>query len=1192
MILKNLLSLALASSFLTVAAKQQIPNVSSAGNQIVFLENKGQVTDQYLQPRPDVQFALHLKGTNAFIGKGQIHYQFSKMPVAGKKINPFSTPEVSGPVEMYRMDVELLGANANAKAEVLEQNAYYESYYLPQCGKDGATARSYGKIIYHDVYPHIDWVLKIKNGQPEYEFVVKAGGHPEDIRIKYSGASDIKVNKDGSLSASTPMGTVTEQAPYSYQQDGSKVNSSFDLRDDVLSFNIGSYTGVLTIDPSLVCATYYGGSATDLGCAVAYDGSSVYLTGYASSTSNIASIGAHQTVYGGGNYDGMIVKLDASLSNRTWATYYGGTGEEYLYGITSDGSGNLYIVGTTSSTSGMSAGTVFQSSYGGGLHDGLLAKFTSAGARTWATYCGGTGDDAFYAVDIEGTGKINVGGYTVSSGMASASAMQTTIGGGQDGLVAQFNSSGGRQWATYYGGAGDDNITYICHSSTNEPILVGYTSSTTAIASAVSYQPANGGSYDAFLANINATGTVRNWGTYYGGVDDDFGYVVARDASGNLYVSGQVSSSGLASAGAYQTAVAGLSDAILIKFNSGGARQWATYLGGTGDEFGAAMVQDASGVYIGGSSTSGSGMATAGSYQEYNFNPIYNDNYIAKFDASGNILWGTYYGGPEEDFVGLGNSLCFDGGGNIYFAGYTSSATNISTPNCYQTNNNAFGSSYNAFVSKFSNCQALVNTAISGDPYICRNSTNTYTTSVAGATTYYWSIPVGWTGASSTNSITVTSNATSGTIYVYASDGCGYSPVDSLEILVFDPHVTISANGPTTFCQGDNVLLQDNDPNNWQFMAYQWQQNNVDMPAQNNPGLYATASGNYRVIMTENAQCNDTSNVISVTVNPTPTASITAGGPTSFCTGGQVVLSTPSGPGYTYQWRKNNLVIPAANTNTYTATADGDYTVVTSLGGCKDTSAALTVTVFPGPPSPLTAIYGPTSVCPGTVNNYYTDSPPYADTYTWTLPAGWSGTGPWSAISPTSGTTGGTISVTADNACGSSAPVTLNVTVKPAPTPTITLNNYVLSTTTPYDTYQWYWDNQLIWGAQNQTCQMINYGTYYVIVTLDGCSGQSNSILGPITGTSTFTQEGKDVKMYPNPNNGTFSLSGTTNTADDKMDILVTDLAGRVILKDAFAISGGTINKQVSMPGNVPAGLYILKATTQSGNVVIPFTKQ
>lgn len=77
-----------------------------------------------------------------------------------------------------------------------------------------------------------------------------------------------------------------------------------------------------------------------------------------------------------------------------------------------------------------------------------------------------------------------------------------------------------------------------------------------------------------------------------------------------------------------------------------------------------------------------------------------------------------------------------------------------------------------------------------------------------------------------------------------------------------------------------------------------------------------------------------------------PSASINAGGSTTFCMGESVTLSANTNSNFTYQWKRNNINIPGATNATYAATSSGNYTVEITNMGCSSISNAITVTVY------------------------------------------------------------------------------------------------------------------------------------------------------------------------------------------------------------------------------------------------------
>ena len=272
-----------------------------------------------------------------------------------------------------------------------------------------------------------------------------------------------------------------------------------------------------------------------------------------------------------------------SQGTRLWATYYGGTGMEFGHNATTDAGGNVYLAGFTASVSGIASGG-FQNTIdggGGGLeNDAFLVKFNNAGVRQWATYYGGIGAEGGYSVATDASGNVYLGGFTNSPSGIASGGFQNTLAGANDAFLVKFNNAGVRQWATYYGGTGEDYGNNVATDPSGNVYMGGRTASTTGIASGGFQNTYGGGANDAFLVKFNSVG-VRQWATYYGGTGDEGGFswdiaFVATDASDNVYLSGYTDSpSGIASGG-WQNTLGGGIDAFLIKFNNAGVRQWAT----------------------------------------------------------------------------------------------------------------------------------------------------------------------------------------------------------------------------------------------------------------------------------------------------------------------------------------------------------------------------------------------------------------------------------------------------------------------------------------------------------------------------------------------------------------------------------------------------------------------------------------
>lgn len=347
---------------------------------------------------------------------------------------------------------------------------------------------------------------------------------------------------------------------------------------------------------------------------------------------------------------------------------------------------------------------------------------------------------------------------------------------------------------------------------------------------------------------------------------------------------------------------------------------------------------------------------------------------------------------------------------------------------------------------------------IAGASSFCAGSSTALTLSNAASFyAYKWS-----TGATS-SSINVSA---AGTYTVTAYAACT-SVTASKTVTVTTPSVTVAANGPTTFCSGGSVTLNAGSG----YSAYAWSNG-----AGSGQTANITQSGSYVVTVTQNG-CTVSSSATVVTVNNNPTPTITAGGPTTFCSGGSVTLD--AGAGYdTYAW--NNA---GGSNQTVSATASGSYIVTVTQDGCTGTASAVPVTVTSVTPS-VTAS-GPTTFCSG--GSVTLDAGAGYDTYAWSNGGGSNQT----VTATASGVY--VVTVTQNGCSGTTSAVTVSVASSLAPV--ISASNGLqvctgatttLDAGTGYDTYTW--SNT----GSNQTTDITASGTYTVTVTLGACNGTAS----------------------------------------------------------------------------------------------------
>jgi hypothetical protein len=646
-----------------------------------FEENKGQVLTTEGGPASFVRYRLTDGNTNIFLLGNGIAYQFGNLhhpagqmtskndatydAAAGERSH---APRERLDLETYRMDMVLEGSDPMARITAEGISADYTQYY----GQNALDVHTYTRIIYHAVYPGIDWVVYTTQKGMKYDFVVHPGADPAMIQLRFKHHEELYVDANGALIHGNRMGRFTEERPVSFQR-GKEVPTKFKLDGELLTFELAGYdrNETLTIDPDRIWGTYYGGTdmEEDASCTADGDGN-VYLAGSTSSSYAIGS-GGYQNSFAGYS-DGFLVKFNAN-GVRQWGTYYGGIEEEKRLFCAVDALGNIYLSGTTRSDSAIAIGG-HQDVYGGGYTDAFIVKFDQNGVRIWATYYGGAGIDASDNCVVDGENNVYLLGES-NSATGIAFAGHSNIYDGRNAFLVKFDPNGVRIWGTYYGGSGEscttdgqDNV-YIAGTSQNADTSLVYQG----------HQMIHGADNDAFLVKFNSAG-VRQWGTYYGGGASDIGTSCAGDSDGNVYLGGYTWSTTAIESGGHQSALSAWTDAFLVKFNSAGVRQWGTYYGGDGGDFAYSCATDSSGnVFISGTTQSTTAIASNGFQDTIGG---YIDAYVVKFNSDGIRQWGTYYGGTNTD---LGESCAVDPNGNVYLAGSTGSPTGIATPGAHDT---------------------------------------------------------------------------------------------------------------------------------------------------------------------------------------------------------------------------------------------------------------------------------------------------------------------------------------------------------------------------------------------------------------------------------------------------------------------------------------------------------------------------
>src|SRR5208283_4844758 len=473
-------------------------------------------------------------------------------------------------------------------------------------GNDPAKWRTnistYAKVKYQGVYPGVDLVCHSNQGQLEYDFVVAPSMDPKAIRLKFRGAGELRVDRKGDLLLGSGIKEVRFEKPMVYQELAGKkkpVEGSYLLASaDQIGFRLGDYdhSQPLVIDPVLSYSTYLGGDAAE-GYAIAVDtAGDAYVTGSAGFT-NFPTANGLQPALGGPNAtNAFITKFNSHGSALVYSTYLGGSNLDTGYGIAVDTAGNAYVTGVTSSANFPTVNAL-QATLAGS-ENAFITKINASGsALIYSTYLGGSGYDAGMGIAVDASGNAYVAGNTGSIDFPTANALQPTSGGGEDAFVAKINASGSALvYSTYLGGSALENGEAIAVDTAGNAYVTGQTSSTNFPTANALQSTSGGGYYNAFVTKINASGSALVYSTYLGGSGSDGGSGIAVDASGNVYVTGNTSSTNFPTVNALQSTLTGSYVAFVTKCNAtGSALIYSTYLGGSGGDQGNGIAVDASG---------------------------------------------------------------------------------------------------------------------------------------------------------------------------------------------------------------------------------------------------------------------------------------------------------------------------------------------------------------------------------------------------------------------------------------------------------------------------------------------------------------------------------------------------------------------------------------------------------------------
>lgn len=458
--------------------------------------------------------------------------------------------------------------------------------------------------------------------------------------------------------------------------------------------NFDVFVTKLTSAGALSYTTFVGGSNADSGLAIAVDSNSdAYVTGITQSTNFPTTAGTPQPSSGGGGNctntkkttaapcsDAFAFKLNATGAS-VWATYIGGNNDDDGYAIALDNLGNIWVAGDTFSANfpiGDATTTLYTTFNNEGTlnppaDDGFVVEINSSGTApfSFATYLGGKFGDQINGIAIDGTNNVYVAGETNSDNFPTTTgAYQTTCGSDgtcnatpsgayYDAFITKIAPGGtSLVYSTYVGGSSDDYAFALALDSSGDAYITGSTSNddttttpavpypTTTGAFSTTYSAGTGGS-NAFVTELNPSGSTLVYSTFLGGSVADFGGGITVDSFNDAYVTGMTTSANFpVTSNAFQSQLNGngstsASDAFVTQVLAGGATLgFSSFLGGSGDEnanasgsVGTIALDHSNNIWVGGSTNSST------------------TNSSTNFPVTSTAAQPTYGGNPYDGFV-------------------------------------------------------------------------------------------------------------------------------------------------------------------------------------------------------------------------------------------------------------------------------------------------------------------------------------------------------------------------------------------------------------------------------------------------------------------------------------------------------------------------------------------------------------
>ena len=830
----------------------------------------------------------------------------------------------------------------------------------------------------------------------------------------------------------------------------------------------------------------------------------------------------------------------------------GGTGVDRGNGINVDASGNTYVTGNFEGTALFDITPVISM----GSSDVFIAKYNAAGAVQWVEQAGGGGYDVGHDITSDASGNVYVTGFFTDTATFDTITL-TSAGAYSDVFIAKYNALGVVQWAKKAGGgtSGDSAYAYGVgvDASGNVYITGAFTDSATFDATTIY----SSGVEDVFIAQYNSSGVLQ-WAEKAGGTGAEAAYSIGIDASGNTYLTGYFS--GAADFGSTPVTITsyGGKDIFIACYNNFGALQWVEKAGSTSDDAGWSIITDDAG----NSSVTGyfRGNATFATTNVPSPGGNGNDIFVARYNSAGVFQWVAPAGGTGDE---EGYGISTDAYGNAYIAGrFNGTATFETTP---------------------------ITSSGLADIFIAKYDT---------MGVFQWVQEAGGTSTDESFAITADSSGNayltgrfhqSATFGSYVLDSIGNDDIFIAKIAA----LTTDSISDSTLCQGailDVFYTVNGGFGSGNIFTAELSDSFGSFASPVNIGtlastvsdtitatipLSALAATGYRIRVVASIPATASSdNGFDITINALPNVTLsstlndTCSNVPSFpLTGGSPSGGTYSGPGVNAM----NFEPATAGAGTHTIT----YTY-TDLNSCVNSDS----TTFIIDPSPVVNLGPDISTC---LSSEILDAENPGDDYLWST----------SATSQTiTVSVSDTFDVVVTNSFLCSSTDTIIVQVNTPPTVNLGNNITICDANSDVVTLDagpgfasYAWTGSFTTQTITIHGSTLGAGTYNYSVTVtdvNGCTA-TDAIVITVTSCTGIEESNSipDIAIYPNPNEGSFSIEINTEVGET-ITLKVVNTIGEVIIDEEHTLARNQSKLNVNMP-DAPPGVYFLQLKTTKG---------